>query len=179
MYGVWYLRRCPHDGHIIVTEYIMSHLHRRPRLQLLERRFAPAIFTVNALGDANVGTANTGDIRYCLGKAGNGDVINFDATLFATPQTINVSTQLIVGGNITINGPGSSFATLKNVAAASSISRVVQVGPGWTVAMSGLTISGGNLTTTNNGAGIESQAASLSLTDCVPHGPPPTENVPW
>ncbi len=145
----------------------MSVLHRRPRLQFLEQRLAPATFTVNALGDANVGTANSGDIRYCLGKAANGDIVNFDATLFSTPQTINVSTQLVVGGNITINGPGSAFATLKNVAAAGATSRVVQVGPGWTVAISGLTITGGNLTTTNNGAGIESQAASLSLADCL------------
>ncbi len=143
------------------------HLTRQLRLQALELRLAPAIFTVNALGDANVGTANAGDIRYCLGKAANGDIVNFDPALFSTPQTINVTSQLIVGGNITINGPGSALTTLHNVAAAGATSRVVQVGPGWNVAISGLTISGGNLTTSNNGAGIESQAAFLSLTDCV------------
>jgi Right handed beta helix region len=142
------------------------------RLLFLEGRVAPAIYTVTALGDANTGTGNAGDIRYCLGNAGNGDVINFDATLFASPQTINVNSQLVVANNVTISGPGFNgagvaLATLKNIAAASATSRLLEINLGLTASISGLAITGGNLPATYRGAGVESLASSLTLTNCV------------
>src|SRR6516225_343850 len=145
------------------------------RLQLLECRTAPAIYTVTALGDASTGTGNTGDIRYCVGKAGNGDVINFDPTLFASPQTINLNSQLVVGNNISIYGPGVTstgvaLATLNNIALASATSRVFEINLGLYVSISGVTITGGNLPATYRGAGIESLASSLTLTNCIISG---------
>ena len=59
----------------------------------------PTAYTVNLLGDPDMGTGTTGDIAYVINKAnGNaspaGSVIAFDPTLFATPQKIRLTRTL-------------------------------------------------------------------------------------
>src|SRR5437899_817529 len=39
---------------------------RRPVIEMLEERWAPAVYTVDRLGDAGNGAANAGDLRYVL-----------------------------------------------------------------------------------------------------------------
>ena len=54
----------------------------------------PAIFTVNSLGDAGIGSGDSGDLRYCINQANADDGANeivFDPTLFSTSQTITLS----------------------------------------------------------------------------------------
>ena len=79
---------------------------RRPRLALrpLEDRCVPATFTVNELDDNGSGSGLVGDIRFAVNTAAANDVIEFDTTLFATPQTIPLSAgQLTISKNVAVN----------------------------------------------------------------------------
>jgi hypothetical protein len=63
----------------------------------LEDRTVPATFTVNATSDSGTGSGTSGDLRYCVtqSNAATGpNTINFDTTLFASPQTITLGSVL-------------------------------------------------------------------------------------
>src|SRR5262249_30611425 len=52
----------------------------RPRLEQLEDRLAPAVYTVNLLTDTGAGSGATGDLRYCINQSNNhtgADTIRF------------------------------------------------------------------------------------------------------
>ena len=73
-----------------------------------------ATFTVNSLGDAGIGSSDSGDLRYCINQANADDQANtivFDSTVFGTPQTITLTGGQLelkdTGGTQTITGPAA------------------------------------------------------------------------
>lgn len=71
------------------------------RLEGLEDRSVPATLLVNSIGDD--GSANT--LRRAVEQANAADVIAFDPTVFATPQTITLTgAPLTLTENLTITG---------------------------------------------------------------------------
>src|SRR5262245_42705302 len=92
----------------------------------LEDRLAPAIFIVD-----NVSDSGTGSLRDAVGKATTtcgSDTINFDSTVFSSPQVINLTTgQITISDSVQINGPGSSMVTVNGAPAASSINRIFDI----------------------------------------------------
>ena len=103
-------------------------------------------FTVNSLGDAGIGSGDSGDLRYCINQANADDQANtivFDPTVFSTPQTITLTGSQLeltdTGGTQTITGPAAGVTI-----SGGGKSRVFQVDSGVTASLSGLTISGGS-----------------------------------
>jgi hypothetical protein len=98
---------------------------------------------------------------------GNGtDSIDFDGSLFASPQTITLANGQLpaVVHNVTITGPGASNLTID----AHQASGIFQIDPGVSAALSGLTVANGY--TSGSGGGIDNEAAALVLADCVLRG---------
>ena len=94
-----------------------------PLCEVLESRqllAGPTTYLVNSIGDAGVGSGNTGDLRYAITQANAnsnpaGSQIQFDPTVFSTPQTITVATPLDLNnqaGPVTITGPGANLLTI-------------------------------------------------------------------
>jgi hypothetical protein len=140
---------------------------RRARLavEALERRLVPTFTVTNLLDDGSVGS-----LRWAVGQAnmaGGDQSIDFDPTVFATPQTITLSgTQLELTdttGTETIVGPAVGVTVSGNNA-----SRVFQIDGGVTTSISGLTISGGDARS-GNGGGL-SNLGTTTLTDCTVSG---------
>jgi hypothetical protein len=110
----------------------------RPRLEVLEDRLAPAtlivngvadntsaddfltlreaIALVNAAGDANAALGRSltaSEANQITGTFGSFDTIQFDPTVFATPQTISLSLgELPINRNLDIEGPGAGLLTI-------------------------------------------------------------------
>ncbi len=97
---------------------------RRRRLWALESLeprvlLAATIYTVNATTDTGAGSGTTGDLLFCITQANNdpntdGSEIQFDPTVFGTPQTITLSSTLTLAetaGPEVIDGPGESLVT--------------------------------------------------------------------
>src|SRR5262249_48115972 len=90
--------------------------------EVLEGRvlLAATIYTVNAITATGAGSGTTGDLRYCIDQADansntDGSLIQFDPTVFGTPQTITLSSTLTLSetaGPEVINGPGANLATV-------------------------------------------------------------------
>ncbi len=134
-----------------------------PRLEVLENRRLLSI-TVNTLTDELDGSILDGDIslRDAIAAAHSGETINFSPALTSGgPATIQLTGQLLIDKNLTINGPGAPLLSLI------STSRKFYVDDGngvadKSVAISGLTLTGGNLSA--HGAGIRN-AEILTLTE--------------
>ncbi len=89
---------------------------RRPCLELLEERSLLSVFTVIDMGDAGIGFADHGDLRYCITQANANDessnVIKFHrgltGTIVLTQGPLDISKDLTIrgpaDGNITISG---------------------------------------------------------------------------
>ena len=130
----------------------------------------PAIFTVNSLGDAGIGSNDEGDLRYCIDQANDDNDANtivFDPTVFSTPQTITLSGSLLelsdTVGTQTIIGPAAGVTV-----SGGGLSRVFQVDPVVTASISGMTITAGN--TTGNGGGLYNDGGNVTLTNCTVSG---------
>src|SRR5258707_12214901 len=63
----------------------------RPFLEVLEDRTVLSTLQVTSVGDSGTGT-----LRQEIQSAVNGDTIVFDPTVFATPQTISLTSQLSI-----------------------------------------------------------------------------------
>src|SRR5262245_25611480 len=134
----------------------------RPVLEALEDRCVPSTFTViKTADDGSVGT-----LRWAVDQANTNvgdDTIDFDKTVFKTPQTIPLNgTQLELSdttGTTTITGPNQGVTV-----SGGGLSRVFQVDGGVTASISGLTISGGN--TATSGGGVANYGTT-TLTDCT------------
>ncbi|MBS1796064.1 MAG: CSLREA domain-containing protein [Acidobacteria bacterium] len=106
-----------------------------------------ATLTVTKTADTNDGVCDADcRLREAVAAAASGDTIQFASPLFDTAQTISINGQITIDKSLTMTGRGASLTTIKNVAAAGPTSRVLLVTTGTTVDLSGLTITGGNLT---------------------------------
>jgi hypothetical protein len=109
----------------------------------------------------------SGDLRYCITQAnlGGTNTIQFDPTVFATPQTILLTNgQLELSdttGTMTITGPAAGVTVSGNNA-----SRVFQIDGGVT-SIGGLTITGGS--SSGVGGGL-SCGGTTTLTNCTVSG---------
>ncbi len=128
------------------------------------------LLTVNRLGDAGIGSNDSGDLRYCIDQANADDgptQIVFDPTLFSTPQTITLTSGQLelsdTGGAVTITGPAAGVTI-----SGGGNSRVFEIDSGVTASISGLTIAGGS-TASANGGGLANYGTAM-LTDCTLSG---------
>ena len=140
-------------------------------------------FTVNSLGDAGIGSGDSGDLRYCINLANADDGANqivFDPTVFSTPQTITLSGKELelkdTGGTQTITGPAAGV-TISGAGTSPGIgggsSRVFEVDDGVTASISGLTISGGSTYSYPGiafGGGLLNFGGTVTLTGCTLSG---------
>jgi MBG domain (YGX type)/YDG domain len=136
-----------------------------PRFLELEERRLLATFTVtNAVDDGSAGT-----LRSVIAEANatpGANTIDFDPTVFGTPQTITLAGSELELGNTsglqTITGP-TAGVTIN----AGGRTRVLLVDKGVTTSISGLTLTGGNQNA--NGAGLDNSGA-VTLSDCTISG---------
>ncbi len=145
---------------------------------------SPTVYTVNLTSANGTGSGNSGDLVYVIGQADAnvnpaGSVVQFDPTVFATPQTITLSSPLQLAepsGPLLIDGPGAGLVTISG----NNAMEVVDVASGAVATLSGLTISGGSTgivaqefstltasgsTISGNGEGGIANAGNLSLVD--------------
>ncbi|MGC2234761.1 MAG: choice-of-anchor Q domain-containing protein [Pyrinomonadaceae bacterium] len=115
-----------------------------------------ATFTVTKTADTNDGACDADcSLREAIAMANaaaGDDIINFDAGIFATAQTINLSgSQLLIenNGTLTVNGTGSDLLTIS----ANNLSRVLR-NEGGTAIINGLKLTRGNgVDNTSSGTG--------------------------
>ncbi len=132
-----------------------------------------AVFVVNNDGDAADIAPGNG---VCETAAGNGictlRAAVGEANAFAGTDTItfapgitmiSVAGQIAISSNLTIIGNGASALTIQNTAALSTTSRIFNI-TNFTVNLSGMTLSGGNLT--GNGGAINN-TGTLTITNCL------------
>lgn len=118
--------------------------------------------TVNTLVDEADGSCTDGDcsLRDALALAVNGDTIDFSVT-----GTIEMAQgQYYIDHSITLNGPGADHLTIDG----NHSSRVFYIGVNIHPAVSGLTVTGGDVNSDNGGA-FKLIDAGLTLSDCVVH----------
>ena len=117
----------------------------RLRLEILEDRTLLSDCSVSLLTDSG----DKGDLRYCILQATNGDTITFAD---GVAGTINLTRALPdLTHSISIEGPGADQLTVRRDTGGNY--RIFTVDSGATVAISGLTITGGYVYA-NSGGGI-------------------------
>ena len=107
----------------------------------------PNVYTVDLTSASGAGSGSAGDLVYTIGLANAntnpfGSIIQFDPTVFASPQTITLASTLELSetaGSEAIDGPGASIVTVSGGGAVG----VFSVTSGVIATISGLTISGG------------------------------------
>jgi predicted outer membrane repeat protein len=149
----------------------------RLSLQRLEERATPATFVVS-----NINDSGSGSLRAALDLANanaDADLINFDASVFNVPRTINLansSGELSVTNSVTINGPGANLLTVRRISGATNLFRVFDIlrnAYSIDVTLSGMTITGGALLgpgTAGDGAGVFVGDENVTLRDCIVTG---------
>jgi CSLREA domain-containing protein len=89
--------------------------------------------------------ANDCSLRGAITNAASDDTIDFSPTVFATPQTINLATNIsIFGKSLQINGPGANLVTVDAV----GLNRLFFINHGATartISIRGLTLNGGDV----------------------------------
>jgi CSLREA domain-containing protein len=115
---------------------------------------------------SNTNDSGPGSLRQAIEGANaqpGANDITFDPTVFATPQTIILTSgELELShtiGTETIMGPAVGVTV-----SAGGTSRVFQIDSGVTASISGLTITDGNA---NNGGGLADYGGMVTLTDCT------------
>ena len=125
----------------------------------------------------NTNDSGPGSLRQALADANDGDTIQFDPAL--NGQTITLTSgELVVADSITISGPGPSLLAVSRNSQSSNF-RILHIQPNHTVAISGFTISNGNLINVS-GAGIFNDQSTVTISNCVISGnatdsPPSTQ----
>lgn len=153
--------------------------HARPRLERLEERCTPAVFTVNTLADtvddnpgdgAAADAAGNTSLRAAIQEANvlaGTDTIKFATTLTGSIQlSIALDT---LNSDINIEGPGAGITVTRASGAANF--RIFKVNTGKTCKIQGLSITGGEATETGarDGAAIWNDG-DLDVIDCVIYG---------
>ena len=124
---------------------------------------------VNSTADTNTGSNNSGTLRWAIGKAADGDTINFAASL-AGP--IQLSTPLpAIAASITIDGTGVVDVNGKPITvsggSSTTVGTIFTIDSGATVSISGLTISNGNAGSNDTGGGGILNNGKLTVTGCT------------
>jgi len=157
----------------------------RPYLENLEDRtlLSAPTFTVDAPGDAGIGSGTAGDIRYVIDQANiptnAGATITFDLKAIGTNTITLTHGELDIANTMTIDGPGAGSLTISGDAngglpiAGTAASRVFNItSPQAVVTIAGLTITGGNgspvsSTTPGNQGGDIFNGGDLTLSNDV------------
>jgi fibronectin-binding autotransporter adhesin len=116
----------------------------------------------------NANDSGPGSLRQAIVEA-NGlvgtDAITFDATFFATPRTITLTTgELLISDSLTITGPGAALTTLSG----NNASRVFDIYNAVSlldVTLSRLTVTQGKAT--RYGGGIFSNGENVTIQQCI------------
>jgi predicted outer membrane repeat protein len=154
------------DVHTTGSRLRRAGRHRlRPGLLELEGRRLLATFTVTSTAD----DGGAGTLRSAIAEANvasGATTIDFDPTVFATPQTITLSgSQLELSnpnGTLTITGPAAGVTV-----SGGGLSRVLQVDAGVTTSISGVTLTGGEV---HGNGGALYNSGTVSLTGCTISG---------
>ena len=157
------LRRCSNtDRHPLPRR-----LHTRLVLEPLEDRTVPTTFTVTNLNDGGAGS-----LRQAItdaNSAADADLITFAAGLTGTINlSLSGADDTNVGGDLdiinpaSIQGPGANILTVQQTVANERVFDV-QSPAGASVAISGLTITGGNGANFGGGGVLLTTAATLTL----------------
>jgi len=131
-----------------------------------------AIRTVDNISDTaglTACTAAAGDcsLRGAISGAAAGDTINFVTVFSVATQTISLSNgHITIDKNLTVTGPGANLLIVQSTGATSATRRIFNLTTG-TISISGMTISGGNVT--GDGGGIFNTAIT-TLTGVVISG---------
>ncbi len=132
------------------------------KLEVLEDRTAPAVFTVTSATDSGTGTGNSGDLLYCVTQSNltsGANTIQF--ALPSGPQTIDLSSQLVLSDSVTINAGNAQISI-----SGDNATRVFMVNAGVTATLDNLTITAGMA---QFGGGIWN-AGNLTLSGCTLSG---------
>ena len=140
---------------------------------------SPTVYTVDLTSDTGQGSGTSGDIAYVTYLADNnsnpgGSVINFDNTVFGTPQQIFLQNTLDFSnsvGPIVVNGTGLGRLTINGSQIANTPLVVdVQVAAGTTVSFSEITIGDAYFDGNEYDPGAPGTAVvnhgNLTLTNC-------------
>ena len=154
--GTGYVLRVSGNGLVPATTSVID----------VQTNTAPTHYTVDLTSDTGAGSGSEGDLRYVIVQADAnpnplGSIIQFDPTVFASPQTITLASTMVLSetaGPEVIDGPGSSLVTVSGGGAV----EVFSVVSGVTAFLSGLTIAGGLAT---QGGGLSIVGGTVSLTN--------------
>jgi predicted outer membrane repeat protein len=153
---------------------LLRHLLTLPIWFATAASLSAATFVVTNANDSGAGS-----LREALTQANSNaqaDTISFDATFFSTARTITLTSgelritrddDSFPGRLVTINGPGADLLTISG----NNSSRVFYVSNFGNVALSGVTIAGGNGIGTvlneegNSGGGLLAHSSFVSLSD--------------
>ena len=140
----------------------------KPEMVQFEDRQLLATFTVSStLDTVTSGVPATGTLRWAVEQAdlsGGTDVIDFNSTVFDTPQMIMFGSgngaiaMTAAAATITIDGPGTGLLTVSG----NNTPAVFQVNSGVTAAISGLTMTGGS-----GGSDAVDDLGSVTLSNCA------------
>jgi hypothetical protein len=144
----------------------------KPELVALEDRRLLSTFTVTNTAD----DGSTGTLRWAITQANStpgANTINFDATVFGTPQAITLSGSQLelsnTSGTQTITGPAAGVTV-----SGGGKSRVFQIDGGVpggvTASISGLTITDGSASNPGGGGLYIQATGTLTLNGCIVSG---------
>src|SRR5205085_7432114 len=107
-------------------------------------------------------------LREAIATACTNATITFNtAGVFATPQTITLSSELSINRNLTIDGPDA--ANQHVTVSGNNVTRVFNIQSGKTDTIQDLTITGGKVTGVNKGGGVLN-SGTLTLTNVTLNG---------
>ena len=116
----------------------------------------------------NTNDSGAGSLRDALDDVFDGETITFSIAA-QKPNVAQVITltsgELVVNNSVTISGPGANMLTVMRDPNAAAF-RIYHIMPGKSVAISGMTISGGN-SGNANGGGILNDHATLAVASCT------------
>jgi hypothetical protein len=139
---------------------LASQRHRfRPRLEGLEERTVLSTLTV-----LNTLDKGAGSLRDTITNAKSGDTIVFDPSLDGQTITLT-SDQITINKSVDIEGPGASLLAVSG----NDTNRVFSINEGFTVTITGLTITHGlgHGVDTTGGGGILNVGTTLNLANDV------------